>query len=127
MPKSKRATKAVVEKRTNQVIKMLLLGVSRADIIQFANENWDIGEAATDRYIKKANQHFSESSIIKRDEQLGLAMRRLNDLFSKNMRIDDYKAALSVEKEIISLLGLSAPLESKQDITVNFKYPDDHD
>jgi leucyl aminopeptidase (aminopeptidase T) len=77
--------------------------------VQYAADNWQIEERTTDEYIERANAYFAETSVINRDEQIGLALRRYHDLYQKNMRIDDYKAALATQKEIVNLLGLGAP------------------
>jgi hypothetical protein len=128
---AKKATKAEVKQRTSQIIKMMTLGVSRADICQFASDNWQIDDRTTDRYIKRANDYFAETSVIDRDEQIGIAMRRYNDLYQKNMRIDDYKAALATQKELSNLLGLNAPKRTEHTGAdggaMEFKlvYPDD--
>jgi len=104
-----KATNAEVKKRIKQVSKMLLRGLSRAEIIQYAAEYWEIEERQVDTYINRANKGFAKSSIFDTSEQLGIASQRLTDLYGKNMRIDDYKAALAVQKELTRLLGIDAP------------------
>ena len=112
---AKKATNFEAQKRLNTVYNMLLLGVSRADIIQYALENWNIGDASTDEYIAKANALFAEKSKPIRDEQFGKALERLENLYQKNMKIQDYKAALATQKEISELIGLYPP--KKQEVS----------
>lgn len=112
-----RSTDAIVLKRVNQIYDMLLLGFSRVQIIEFGLKNdWNVVDGTVDQYISKANKRYAEASAIVRNEQLGLAISRLNHLLQKNMSIQDYKTALSAQKELNALLGLYAP---KTAINVN--------
>jgi hypothetical protein len=95
-----------VQKRVNTVYKMLLLGVSRADICEYALTNWNISDGQTDRYIADANDVFKTQSQYIRDDEFGKALSRLQNLYEKNMKIQDYKAALATQKEINTLIGL---------------------
>lgn len=110
-----KATNFEAKKRLNTVYNMLLLGVSRADIVQYSIDNWAISEPQTDVYIAKANALFAEKAAPIRDEQFGLALERLQNLYQKNMKIQDYKAALATQKEISELLGLYPA--KKQELT----------
>lgn len=103
---SPKATNHEAEKRVNLVYKMLLLGVSRADIIDYATNNWNIGAAMTDKYIAEANAIFKQQAEYIREDEFGKAVSRLQNLYEKNMKIQDYKAALATQKELNELLGM---------------------
>lgn len=116
-----RSTDAIVLKRVNQIYDMLLLGFSRVQIIEFGLKNdWNVVDGTVDQYISKANKRYAEASAIVRDEQLGLAISRLNHLLQKNMSIQDYKTALSAQKELNALLGLYAP-KTAINVNIDFK------
>lgn len=101
------ATKAEVIRRTNDIYKMILLGSDRAQILQYAIEKeWDVTDGMVDKYIRRARDEFIEQSTPIRAAQLGLALERANLLFQRNMKIQDYKAALAAQKEINNLIGL---------------------
>lgn len=127
----KRATKAKVKQRTNQVAKMLMSGVNRADIVQFVSKEWGLDERTGDDYISRAKEAILESLDDKRDLHLAMALRRLSDLYTKTLRVDDYKGALSVQKEINKLIGLYAPERREytgadgKDLVFKLVYPDD--
>jgi len=105
-----KSTNAVVQRRVNQVYDMLLCGASRAEIIEYSiQKEWGIVDKTIDLYIKKANLRFKEQSNVIHDEQFGLAINRLNNLYMKCMKIQDYKAALAVQKDLNALLGLYKP------------------
>ncbi len=106
--KPKKATKAEINNRVNQIADMILQGFTRAQILQFITEKttWEISERTADYYIRKARDKFETDAEINRRYELGRAMKRLDDLYRRNMAIQDYKAALSVQKERSTLTGL---------------------
>lgn len=108
-----KATNFEAQKRVNTVYRMLLLGVSRADIVEYTEKEWQIAHSMTDEYIARANELFKAQAETVRDEQFGKAMARLQNLYEKNMKIQDYKAALATQKEINALLGLYAPTKTE--------------
>ncbi|WP_054533367.1 hypothetical protein [Herpetosiphon geysericola] len=127
--KTVKATKAQVESRITELMGLLVRGASYSDILRYCSE---MGAAATnpdakdhakqstfygveltsrqiDTYIQRARTAFSKLSESDRKEAIGLAHARLELLFQSTMRIQDFKAALAVEKSRIELLGLNAP------------------
>lgn len=109
----KKATKAETQLRISQIYKMLLSGVGRAEIIQYGSKNWEIGDRQTDDLIARTNKIFEANAEVIRDREFGKSISRLNDLYMRSMQVQDYKTCLSVQKEVIALLGLSAPLKHK--------------
>lgn len=107
-PKKKKATKAEINNRINTIADMILQGFTRAQILQFVTEktDWEISERTTDYYIRKARDKFETDAEINRRYELGRAMKRLDDLYRRNMAIQDYKAALQVQKERSTITGL---------------------
>lgn len=105
-------------RRVNAVYDLILLGFSRGQIIEYGQtkQGWNVEDNTVDTYIRAAKDRYAEASAIVRNEQLGLAISRLNHLLQKNMSIQDYKTALSAQKELNALLGLYAP---KTAINVN--------
>lgn len=108
---SQKPTAVEKDKRVNQVLKLLLNGLSRAEICQFVSEktDWNVDERTIDRYIAEANAIFKEKSNIIREQEIGKSLLRLENLYARNMQITDFKAALAVQKEINAMLGLNAP------------------
>jgi hypothetical protein len=94
---------------------MLLIGADRAEILQYATEKYNISERAVDELIAKANAIYAEIAKAERVEEFGKALTRLNNLYARSLKVQDFKTCLSVQKEISNLLGLNAP--EKKDIT----------
>lgn len=67
------------EQRTNAVYDLLLRANSRKQIIQFASENWGVGERQADAYIYKARQLITQDAELARPQWLEAALARLLD------------------------------------------------
>ena len=104
-----KATHAEMNKRIKEVAKMLADGATRPEIIQHASGKWSISERQTDNLIKRANAIFEEESTFVREAEFGKALHRLNTLYAKAMKVQDFRIALSVQREIHALLALPVP------------------
>ena len=105
---AKKSEKATVIERTELVFTMQTRGYRRCEIIQYASENgWDIGDRQVDNYILKANEILQAQSETVRERELGRAISNFRELYKKSFEIHDFKACKDIQKEIVSLLGLS--------------------
>lgn len=110
MPAENKITNIERDRRVTIVYDLLVLGTSRAQILQYAtNKEWNVRTRQIDNYIKQANDHFVKESQSHREAELGKARRRLEDLYQKTMKVQDYQRALAVQREINALFGLYAP------------------
>ena len=122
-----KVTNAEKTKRINTIHDMLVLGVRRPDILQYASEktNWELTDRQIDTYIAQATALIEAAGVLDREKEIAQMKERFEMLWGKNMQIQDYKAALAVLKERASLLGLSAPTEVKHSGTVEFVVVED--
>lgn len=104
-------TKVEQESRITEVYKLLIIGLARHDILRYIAEKttWGLAERTVDFLIGKATARFQEHAKTVRDQEIGKAIARMNDLYSRTHRIQDYKTALAAQKELSELLGLYAP------------------
>jgi hypothetical protein len=111
----RKVTKAVFAERIEKVVELLVLGLRPSEIVRYIAEktDWDIKPRQVDNYIHHANAEITASSAINRDREVGKALRRFESLYKANMTIQDYKAALSVQKARNEMLGLNAPTKSQ--------------
>jgi hypothetical protein len=63
-------------------------------------------------YIKKVKDSFFNFEKEVEFEK-GRQLARLDDLYSKNIKIQDFKAAKDIVKEINLMLGLNSPVKSE--------------
>lgn len=106
-----KATNAEVDRRVTTVFGLIVAGCTRAEIIRYSAEKttWGVESRQIDAYIAQATVQLGEASKTSRAVELGKALARLNDLYAKSLRIQDYKACLAMQKEISELLALYAP------------------
>lgn len=102
----KRALDAVVEKRIGEVYLLLLRGASRADILRHLAENDGAAERTAEWYIGKATARFKAASKVNAEKERGRQLARLEDLYNRLFRIQDYRTALAVLKERNELAGI---------------------
>lgn len=106
--RSRKTPKIVIEKRKAEIMQMLIQGASLREIWTYVDTktDWGVSERTVRRYYKAAENDFVKSANIQVEKELGKAMERLNYLFARTVHLQDYKGALSVQKEINELLGL---------------------
>lgn len=103
-----KSTAATVEERVSDVHRMLLLGVRRREILQFASKKkWGVSDRAIDEYIARATERIREAAEVDRALELGRAMQRLDDLYRSAIQAEDFRTALQVQKELTAMIGLA--------------------
>ena len=113
-----RATNAEISRRVDQIYTLMLGGASYRDILAHCEKHeWPVKKRMIDHYIQRARERFEQAAETKRGQEFGRALDRLEDLYSRNLKIQDYKAALAVVKERLTLLGLYPPAKSEVAIT----------
>ncbi len=116
MPRESKANRVTAETRVNKVYELLVNGLTRHQIWLYVTTN-ESGKALfagvsirqLDRYIAEANGLLGAEAEFHRARELGKAIARLNELFQRCMKVQDYQRALAVQREINTLLGLYAP------------------
>jgi hypothetical protein len=97
------------EARADQVLDLVVAGLTRAQIIKWAREktDWNISDRQIDRLIARAHELLELDAKPHRERELAKAVRRLDMLFARSLQINDFKTCLAVERERIALLKLS--------------------
>lgn len=82
------------EQRTNAVYDLLLRAHSRKQIIQFAAENWGIGDRQVDSYIARARELLSADAKMERAQWLEAAVARAMEYERRAAEKDQLNTAL---------------------------------
>lgn len=100
--------------RVDKVTELLAIGFDRAKVIQFVAEktDWGVCLRTIDAYLKEATKRIQTQADVNLNYETGLALNRFDDLYRRNMGIQDYKSALMVQRERSKLLGLYRPERS---------------
>ena len=109
----KRATRAELEQRIEEIYGLLLSWLSHAAICRYAAGKWHITTRQTDRYIARARRRVGELLEPDQREQLARALGAYQTIFAKQMAASDLRGARATMKEIVDLLGLAAPKRSE--------------
>jgi len=114
--------RAIIDARTDTVLNLIVMGLTRREILRYVTKDadppWDVCNRSVDRYIAAAKKIIEKAAEVNIQRELGLSSKRLEDLYKRNISIQDYKGALAVQKERNELFGLK-----KQGIDINHNFP----
>ena len=82
------------DQRTNAVYDLLLRAHSRKQIIQFAAENWGIGDRQADAYIARARELLALDAELARPQWMESALARLLEYERRAADKDQINTAL---------------------------------
>lgn len=88
------------------VILLMVTGLSQADLAEACTEKLGIMPGDVKEILDLARRKLTLAADYNRDEQVGIAITRLNDLYSRAIRVQDNKTALAAQREINKLQGL---------------------
>lgn len=113
MSKENKATAAQTEERINKVFDLLVSGATRQQILQYVAKktDWKLADRQVDNYIAKATERITAAGKTRREEELGKAVLRLQQLYFMCLTLQNFQTALNVQREINKLLGLSLEQE----------------
>src|SRR5271157_382535 len=101
-----KSTKAEKENRLTKINELLLNGYSRVDIVQYSAENWNINERQTDKYIREVKENITTHFNQTREENIGIALARRENLYKDAREKNEIRTALEVDKDLRKLQGL---------------------
>ena len=104
-----RSTAIEVARRVDAIYDLLLQGVGRRGIAQYAaREGWQVSPRQLDTYASRAKALLALQAEHDRAVELGKAMEQLSLLFMKALAVDDRAEARVVLRDRTDLLGLAA-------------------
>jgi len=115
MTAGRKGTHAEIEERVTVVYGLLVHGASREEILRHGSETWQLTTRQVEDYLSRANKRFAALAAFVREEELGKVRSRLEFLYGRNVKAQDFKAARDVVNDVVDLLGLAAPKVSKQE------------
>ena len=101
-----RSTKAAKEFRVNTVYKLLVDGKSRADIIQFGSEEWQVSDRQIDTYIADARVKIEHDCTISRQEFLAETIVGLRSIRQQAERRGQLQVAVNSMRLMTELVGI---------------------
>ena len=106
------------DKRVDFIIELILNGITqRRFILQNVIEKFSIAESQVDKDLKKARDILKEALDLERSDKIAEVLNKYNNLYYKNMKIQDYRECRSILDSLVKLAGLAEP--DKFDHTTN--------
>lgn len=91
---------------TDKIVLLMVSGMSRTDLENACVMKLGIEPHKVAAAITKARRRLTLAADYNRDEQLGTAITRMNDIYGRGIRAADIKTALTAQREINKLLDL---------------------
>lgn len=99
---------AEVEMRVSEIIDLLLLGKTRAEVLRYcSNRGWGISSRQIDKYIADAKEEIHEISRITATETMSLILKNLWDLYKKCLDKEDFSGARTILMDVAKLKGMA--------------------
>ncbi len=103
--------------RIDKLVTMLVAGLSREQIADYTagKEGWQVTAAQLEELLDTARRRLIAEGRSDRRGELGVALRRLNDLYSRSLKNKDCATALQTQKEINRLLRLDEVVQRRNE------------
>jgi hypothetical protein len=90
----------------DRLVMSLLSGTSPEKVIEHCQANLGLTAKEALKVVNEARKKITLAADFVRDEQLGVAITRLNDIYARAIREMDNKTALQAQRELNKLMGL---------------------
>jgi len=90
----------------DKVILLLVSGLGQAAIEAVCREKFQLDAKATAALMAQAKKQITLAADYDRDQEIGTSYIRLKDLYSRSLKVQDFKTALAAQKEINRLQNL---------------------
>jgi hypothetical protein len=106
-----KANKAEVQRRTNVILDLLLDGLRRHEVLQYASKqtDWSLSDRQIDEYISRANEAIENHRSEERAKRINKTEMRLEKLLTRALSKQDHRLVRLVLEDIRKLFGLDAP------------------
>ena len=86
---------------------MLCRGTSRANIILYASENWDITERQTDTYLSRARVRLEEDCAMTREAFMAEALAGYRELREASFKRGQFMCSKQALDAMVQLVGIN--------------------
>src|SRR3990172_1628008 len=105
-----KADKTTVNRRIQDVVRLLLAGAEFAEIRQYASDqDWKVSDRQVRRYMEAAYRRVARVTKRNSTELLGRHLMQRRALYARALKGNDLRTALQVLRDEASLQGLYPP------------------
>ena len=101
-----RTPKTDLQARILMVVAMVEEGRPRAQILEECAAAYGVSSSTADRYIEEANEHFKSTYKPQMQRSAEIAKRRLETIYCRAMKKEDFKTALAAQAQLNKIQGL---------------------
>ena len=91
---SRQSEKIEIDRRVDQIVKMLAVGKRRSECIQYAAETWGVSSRSTDKYLLLAREIIRKDWDVERKDFMAGIMSQLATLHDEARRKEHLHIAL---------------------------------
>jgi len=99
-------TRAAEHPEIDKVLLLMVSGLSQTELTAACIGKLNVPPEETAGLIAQARRKLTLAADYNRDEQIGTAVTRLNDIYARAIRTSDIKTCLVAQKELNKLLDL---------------------
>lgn len=118
----KKATNATIRRRIQEVLKLIIRGATRAQIIEYAEEKgWGLQERQISTYVERAREMIESEIKVERTYVVSLAIARYEALIQDAWEEKDFKTVNAALRELSRIQGNYTMPDTVQAIQVNYQ------
>jgi len=91
-----------------KVALLLVSGLTETQAINTAQEKLGLDADQAQATVREAKRLITVAADYNREAEIGTAITRLNDVYSRALKVQDLKTALATQRELDKLMGLHA-------------------
>lgn len=103
-PKSQKPPRPVSPAALDKIILLMIGGLTRQDVIAAARKELKLPAGRAKEAMAEARRRITLAADYNRDEVLGQAIKRLDDLYKRALSVEEVSIALSAQREKNRLL-----------------------
>ena len=100
------------ENLVDKIVLLMVSGLSKKELTDACVLKFAIAPEEVDEFIKQARTKITRTAEYNRDEELGISITRMNDIYGRAIKGQDIKTALMAQKELNKLMELNKDVES---------------
>ncbi len=97
--------------RADTLALLLVQGYTVEKVQAYAAQQWNLETDEAAALVAESRTKLTLAADYAKDEQVGTAITRLNDLYAKSVKDGDFKTALQAQREMNRLMNLYVPDE----------------
>ncbi|OHB51750.1 MAG: hypothetical protein A2Y12_01305 [Planctomycetes bacterium GWF2_42_9] len=103
--------------KLDTIVLLLTQGITVERAVDYCVKRFSVNLEEAEKLVEQARRKITVAAEYVKEEQLGTAITRLNDLYSKSINDKDIKTALQAQRELNRLMGLysDAPQDADAD------------